>query len=82
VPIYVYKCVECKESFNVRHGMSEVCESCTLCGASDPVRVPSSFANLSKETTFKNKVGDITKEFIENSKEDLKSYQKELNDKR
>ena len=62
--------------------MSEVCDTCTLCGASAPVRVPSSFVNLSKEAVSKNKVGDLTKEFIENSKEDFKSYQKELNDKR
>jgi len=82
MPIYVYRCLVCEETFKQRHGMSEVCNKCTLCDANDPVRVPSSFTNLSKEVVLQTKVGDLTKEFIENSKEDFKSYKENLEDKR
>jgi hypothetical protein len=46
------------------------------------VRRPTSFTNLSKKKTFTRKVGDVTKEFIENSKTDLKDHIKELETKR
>ena len=82
MPIYLYECGDCEETFKVRHGMSESCECCTLCGSSSLERKPTQFMNLSKQQISKQKTGDITKEFIENSKEDLKSQIKELEKKR
>lgn len=82
MPIYLYECTVCQETFKARHSMSETCECCTLCGASEVVRRPTSFTNLSKKKTFTRKVGDVTKEFIENSKADLKDHIKELETKR
>lgn len=82
MPIYLYECLGCKESFKVRHSMSEVCECCTSCGSNEVNRIPTSFMSLSKEKIEKNKVGDLTREFIENSKVDLKNQKKELDDKR
>ena len=82
MPIYVYECCDCESLFKVRHRMSEVCECCTLCGASNVVRKPTSFTNLSKTRVQKSAIGDLTKEFIDNAKFDLKEQQKELEDKR
>ncbi len=62
--------------------MSETCECCTLCGSNTVERKPVSFMNLSKQKTVTTKVGDITKEFIENSKDDLKAQIEELGKKR
>jgi putative FmdB family regulatory protein len=78
MPIYIYECAVCNESFKSRHEMSETCETCVSCGSTDIARKPSSFMNLSKERTVITKVGDLTKEFIENSKADLKGQIKEL----
>jgi len=82
MPIYVYECHGCADLFKVRHRMSEVCECCTLCGASDVVRKPTTFTNLSKERIEKSAIGDLTKEFIDHAKFDLKEQQKELEEKR
>ena len=40
------------------------------------------FTNLSKKIVRNNKTGDITKEFIENSKEELRNEKRELDGKR
>ena len=82
MPIYLYECDNCKETFKVRHRMSETCECCTLCGSNTVGRKPVSFMNLSKQKSVTTKVGDMTKEFIENSKDDLKTQIKELEKKR
>ena len=82
MPIYLYECAICAETFKVQHGMSETCECCTLCGSAEVVRKPTMFTNLSKQKNIKRKTGDLTKEFIENSKSDLQTYTKELEKKR
>ena len=82
MPIYLYECATCKEVFKVRHGMSETCECCTLCGSNTIERKVSTFTNLSKQKHAAAKVGDVTKEFIENSKDDLKTQIEELKEKR
>tara|TARA_B100001123_G_C14557331_1_gene728774 strand:+ start:409 stop:555 length:147 start_codon:yes stop_codon:yes gene_type:complete len=45
-------------------------------------RKPVSFMNLSKQKNVTTKVGDVTNEFIENSKDDLKTQIEELKKKR
>jgi|TARA_R110000824_G_scaffold178013_5_gene357572 putative FmdB family regulatory protein len=82
MPIYLYECVDCEETFKVRHTMSETCECCALCAGKNVSRIPTSFTNLSKQKTIKKRTGDITNEFIENSKADLAAQMKELQKKR
>tara|TARA_R110000824_G_scaffold54557_5_gene150551 strand:- start:2699 stop:2947 length:249 start_codon:yes stop_codon:yes gene_type:complete len=82
MPIYLYECGTCEEVFKVRHGMSETCECCILCGSNVIERKVSTFTNLSKQKDTVTKVGDTTKEFIENSKDDLKIQIEELKKKR
>ena len=82
MPIYLYECDSCKDTFKVRHSMSETCECCTLCGSNMVERKPVSFMNLSKQKSVTTKVGDVTNEFIENSKDDLKTQIEELKKKR
>ena len=82
MPIYLYECAECTQAFKVRHSMAENCEQCEHCGASGVARIPTSFANLSKEMKKTRQVGDITKAFIEDAQSDLKVQKKELDKKR
>ena len=40
MPRYVYKCVSCKEYFEVSHGIFEEQENCVACDSTKLTRVP------------------------------------------
>tara|TARA_Y100001937_G_scaffold96312_1_gene130890 strand:+ start:9175 stop:9363 length:189 start_codon:yes stop_codon:yes gene_type:complete len=58
--------------------MSEVIEECPWCSSRNIGRKPSDFSYNSKKQEQTKKIGDLTREFIENSKDDLKNQKKEL----
>ena len=60
------------------HLMSETIEECSWCSSKNIGRKPSNFSYNSKKQEQTKKVGDLTREFIENSKDDLKNQKKEL----
>jgi len=62
--------------------MGERCEECPTCGFEDVIRIPTNFTNLSKPLEKNKKVGDTTKEFIEDAKHELQQHKKELGEKR
>ena len=72
MPRYVYKCSECEQLSTIFHLISEIVEECPVCLENN---------TLSKQLTtplYKNKseqqaqkVGKLTKEFIEKNKEVL-----------
>jgi putative FmdB family regulatory protein len=82
MPIYIYECKNCLSDFKVSHSMTEDWANCEICQSSDIARKPLFFTNLSKKKDHMRKTGDITKEYIESAKEDLKNHIKELDDKR
>ena len=61
------------------HLMCESVESCTWCDSRNVARKPSNFSFNAQVSNQNKKVGDLTREFIENSKDDLKNQRKELN---
>jgi len=81
VPIYIYQCSDCEEQFKVSHSMHEDWEACDICSSKNIARVPLFSSNL-KFFAKKQKVGDITKEFIESAKEDLQKQKTEIDTKR
>ena len=83
MPIYVYECKACLKEFKVSHGMNEELEACKFCSSADIARKPMFFSNLSREGIQREKkVGETTKEFIENARDDLRAQKKELDKKR
>ena len=52
------------------------------CASANIGRKPSEFSFSSGKQEEKKKVGDLTNEFIENSKQDLKNQKKELDSSR
>ncbi len=82
MPIYTYQCDTCFETWTVRHGMSETVTVCGECGAESVVRIPSMVSSAPKNSNKSSKVGELTKEFIENSRKDLKTQRNELDKKR
>lgn len=81
MPIYVYRCSDCEEQFKVNHSMQEDWEACEVCNSENIARVPMFSSNL-KLFKKKKKVGDVTKEFIENAKSDLQKQKTEIDNKR
>jgi len=82
MPIYVYECGDCLGEWKESHSMTEDINDCHWCESNNIYRVPSTFTNLSKKTEIKRKVGDLTKEFIQDSQKDLKAQKKILDDSR
>ena len=78
MPIYVYQCGDCLGEWKESHLMCETVEDCFWCDSRNVNRKPSNFSFNSDKTESTKKVGDLTKEFIENSKDDLKNQKKEL----
>jgi len=84
MPIYVYECMSCLANWKVTHGMSEDGPNdCFWCDSVEVYRKPSIFTNLDKKKKDKEqKVGVLTNEFIESSKEDLKRQKDNLDKNR
>lgn len=82
MPIYVYECGDCLGEWKTSHLMCETVEDCQWCESKNISRKPSDFSYNGNKQEQKKKTGDLTKEFIENSKEDLKNHKKELDSSR
>ena len=79
MPRYLYHCSECSEEYQESHSIKERLTDCRLCNSKDSlVRVPSIFSPTHKNRILKQKSGNIVKEFIEESKEDLKRQKEDL----
>ena len=80
--IYVYQCLDCLGEWKENHLMCETIEDCFWCDSKNVGRKPTEFSYTGNRQEQKKKTGDLTKEFIENSKEDLKNHKKELDNNR
>ena len=77
MPRYTYKCEKCENVFQTRHSINEKLEKCPACSADDGLRRLLSMPTYKiGKNKLKTKVGDLTKQHIEDARTDLK-YQKE-----
>ena len=83
MPRYLYECKECGNHFDLRHPITQKYEVCGQISDCDQkgalVRIPS-FSHVIKKTSSSagEKVGDLTKEFIEQAREEMKEEKKSL----
>jgi len=78
MPRYFYKCSVCDVELDVWHPISERLTDCEFCGSLNSLeKMPTGFTTL-KKTEQSSKVGDITKEAIEEFGEELKEQKKKL----
>ena len=69
MPRYTYLCGGCGEYFETIHSMSQTQDVCLLCESDDIKKVP---AQIGGKVIFRQpKVGDIVKDHIKKSREDL-----------
>jgi|MDSZ01.3.fsa_nt_gb putative FmdB family regulatory protein len=81
MPKYTYKCSECEVVFETRHSMSEELTDCTECETDGTLKkVPSMFISFVKKTgeSKNSKVGELTKEKIEEFRKDLNKQKKDM----
>ena len=68
MPRYVYKCISCKEHFEVSHGILEEQEGCTSCNSKTLNRVPQ-MPHIKREVSSRrDKVGSEVKRAIEENR--------------
>jgi putative FmdB family regulatory protein len=80
MPRYSYRCEDCGGVFETHHSMSEDLEVCAICTATGSLsRLPSAFTTTSPSGgSGEQPVGVAVREFIENSKEDLKAEKERI----
>ena len=68
MPRYVYKCISCKEHFEVSHGIFEEQESCGFCHSTKLTRVPQ-MPHIRREVSSRgDKVGSEVRRAIEENR--------------
>ena len=79
MPRYRYMCNECTKTFTVFHGINEVLVKCQECDATQSMQKLLSTPILIKDDIVikENKVGELTKEYIEANREVLKQQKEE-----
>ena len=78
MPRYFYKCSVCDVEMDVWHSISERLSDCEFSGNLNCLeKIPTGFTTL-KKAEQSGKVGDITKEAIQELGKELKEQKKEL----
>ncbi len=69
MPVYCYKCTDCKQEFEARHSMSFEEQKCIHCGSESIFKVPS----LSKNNIFSgaNRPGKVVDKYIKDAKQEI-----------
>jgi translation initiation factor 2 gamma subunit (eIF-2gamma) len=73
-------CEECTLTFTTIHSINEVLVDCQECGASQSMRKLLSTPIIIKDDIEikQDKIGELTKEYIEENREILKQFKKDL----
>jgi len=84
MPKYVYRCLECEQVYEIVHSFGEVIETCSQlneyseCATTSKVQRIPQYVNLVKKENKETQVGQVVNDFIEKTKEEIKTYKKEL----
>ena len=82
MPKYSYKCTACDYNFFIRHAIKEVYEKCPECGLDNSLLKEINNVAIKKISQANAQhVGELTKQYIEENKDLLKTYKKDLQGK-
>ncbi len=82
MPKYTYRCNKCEVVVEIRHMMDEICEDCEKCSSKKTLKkIPSIPLIMKKITQKKSKTGEITNDFIEESRKELEEEKTALKGK-
>lgn len=77
MPVYVYKCRACKQTFEKRHGMFFEQDHCVLCLSRDIFKIPS-LQSVKRGESNKKETGKLVKQYIEDTKKEVKEERRKL----
>ena len=78
MPRYQYRCSKCEDTFTFVHSMSEKLEKCDLCGAIGTLTKVYSTIRKTNVKPKKEKVGQKVKDYIEDTKRDVRREKERL----
>ena len=78
MPRYIYRCDNCKSTFEISHGMFFEQERCIKCNSVGGLTKIPDFSLKIKKPEQKQKPGKIVDQFIEDAKKDLKNQKKDI----
>tara|TARA_Y100000592_G_scaffold35948_2_gene57006 strand:- start:28895 stop:29143 length:249 start_codon:yes stop_codon:yes gene_type:complete len=76
MPLYRYICSDCDKEQTIMHSMTEKDVICRFCESKDLKKIFKTMTKPNKEEV--NATGELVKEYIRDSKEDLKQQMKDL----
>ncbi len=82
MPLYVYYCKSCNESFEIRHSMNKEDQTCIFCESKDVFKKPA-FTIGKKHNTKPGAgpVGSVVNSYIEDAKKEIREEKKSLREK-
>lgn len=78
MPIYCYECTKCETFFEKFHGMNEKLTRCPSCETEDSLKKVPSLARIKVQ----DNVGKVTRESIEENREELNNTKQSLKEKK
>ena len=78
MPVYVYRCHDCKRTFEKRHGMFFEQKMCIYCFGHDIFKVPTLEYTKKKTQDTAKKPGKLVDKYIKEVKEDIKKEKQAL----
>lgn len=76
MPVYCYRCPDCKAEFESRHSMNYNSQPCIECNSERVFRIPS--LSDSKITVKSSKPGKVVNDYIREVKQEIKQEKKDL----
>jgi len=82
MPRYAYRCNSCDAEFLTMHGIDETLHICKECSSTDSLTRLLTTPSYGIKKKFADKVGRLTEDFIEESREELKKQRADLDKQR
>jgi putative FmdB family regulatory protein len=79
MPRYQYRCKSCKNVSTISHASTEVETCCPLCNKPESLEKLLTRFRTGKTGTKKHKVGQVTEQFIKDSRQELEQQKDKLN---
>ena len=78
MPLYCYRCHDCRKTFEIRHGMFFENQRCIHCRSSNIFREPQGKLVKSFEKSESQKPGKVVDKYIEDAKQEIKKEKRKL----
>jgi len=82
MPRYAYRCEACNIEYLTMHGSSVIVEQCERCGVLGKLTKLLTMPSYTIKKHSEKKIGELTEEFIQDSRRDLKKQRDDLDKKR